>query len=360
MRPSMMCCLLWLPSLATASRSAVLPRLRDALTSSSRPLLVELLDAGPVDAMDAEELSTSCRKAGAAALLLPASMLGPVAAEQALADGCFPGPLPLVCDLRRCAHDALAMQPRRLPLALRRCMLATCTCSQRAHAMLTACTHRPCAGMHACMHVRAPLCLRSADLAELPAGDLADLHSSGASAVAFGGAAFVDLGDAAAADLVAGARQAGLDVLALVGSPTDGASAEAAGACAVVYETGADRPEPNGAADDVDSSAVRIDSWEGDEEGLYALREQGAGALLLRDACDGSVYYGTDRCTSLIRLAQSKQSLVYGGSMFGTVGDNAPPEQRNPRMWAQSKRQSREIMHESAKSRGLPPPKLKK
>ena len=278
----------------------MLPRLRDALTSSSRPLLVELLDAGPVDAMDAEELSTSCRKAGAAALLLPASMLGPVAAEQALADGCFPGPLPLVCDLR------------------------------------------------------------SADLAELPAGDLADLHSSGASAVAFGGAAFVDLGDAAAADLVAGARQAGLDVLALVGSPTDGASAEAAGACAVVYETGADRPEPNGAADDVDSSAVRIDSWEGDEEGLYALREQGAGALLLRDACDGSVYYGTDRCTSLIRLAQSKQSLVYGGSMFGTVGDNAPPEQRNPRMWAQSKRQSREIMHESAKSRGLPPPKLKK
>ena len=88
--------------------------------------------------------------------------------------------------------------------------------------------------------------------------------------------------------------------------------------------------------------------------------EQGAGALLLRDACDGSVYYGTDRCAALIRLSQSKQSLVYGGSMFGTVGDNAPPEQRNPRMWAQSKRQSREIMHESAKSRGLPPPKLKK
>ena len=300
MRPSMMCCLLWLPSLAAASRSAVLPRLRDALTSSSRPLLVELLDAGPVDAMDAEELSTSCRKAGAAALLLPASMLGLVAAEQALADGCFPGPLPLVCDLR------------------------------------------------------------SADLAELPAADLADLRSSGASAVAFGGAAFVDLGDAAAAELVAGARQAGLDVLALVGGQADGASAEAAGACAVVYETSAERPEPSGAADGDDSAAVRIDSWEGDEEGLYALREQGAGALLLRDACDGSVHYGTDRCTSLIRLSQSKQSLVYGGSMFGTVGDNAPPEQRNPRMWAQSKRQSREIMHESAKSRGLPPPKLKK
>ena len=139
----------------------MLPSLRDALTSSSRPLLVELLDAGPVDAMDAEELSTSCRKAGAAALLLPASMLGPVAAEQALAEGCFPGPLPLVCDLRS-----------------------------------------------------------SADLDEL---DLADLRSSGASAVAFGGSVFV--GEAAAA--VARARQADLDVLALVGSEADGALAEA-------------------------------------------------------------------------------------------------------------------------------------
>ena len=130
MAPSrIMWCLLSLPSLAaSSSRSAVLPSLRDALTSSSRPLLVELLDAGPVDAMDAEELSTSCRKAGAAALLLPASMLGPVAAEQALAEGCFPGPLPLVCDLR------------------------------------------------------------SADLDEL---DLAELRSSGASAVAFGGSVFV-------------------------------------------------------------------------------------------------------------------------------------------------------------------------
>jgi len=42
------------------------------------------------------------------------------------------------------------------------------------------------------------------------------------------------------------------------------------------------------------------------------------------------------------------------------VGENASPEQRNPRMWAQSKRQAREVMHESARSRGLPPPKLKK
>ena len=168
------------------------------------------------------------------------------------------------------------------------------------------------------------------------------------------------LANRAAADLVTGAEQAGLDVLALVGSMADGAAAEAAGACAVVYEAGFERSEGADGSADKGDATVRVESWEGDEEGLHELREQGAGALLLRDACDGSVYYGTDRCAALIRLSQSKQSLVYGGSMFGTVGDNAPPEQRNPRMWAQSKRQSREIMHESAKSRGLPPPKLKK
>jgi hypothetical protein len=59
-------------------------------------------------------------------------------------------------------------------------------------------------------------------------------------------------------------------------------------------------------------------------------------------------------------LSQSKASRVYGGSMFGTVGENAGPEARNPRLWAQSKRQAREIQHDSASSRGLPPPSIKK
>jgi len=45
--------------------------------------------------------------------------------------------------------------------------------------------------------------------------------------------------------------------------------------------------------------------------------------------------------------------------MFG-VSDDLPPERKNPVAWAQSKRQAREIMHESAASRGLPPPKLRK
>ena len=43
-----------------------------------------------------------------------------------------------------------------------------------------------------------------------------------------------------------------------------------------------------------------------------------------------------------------------------TSSDVAPPAVRNPRMWQQSQRQAREIMHESAKSRGLAPPKIKR
>ena len=43
-----------------------------------------------------------------------------------------------------------------------------------------------------------------------------------------------------------------------------------------------------------------------------------------------------------------------------TSGDVATPAERNPRMWAQSQRQAREMMHESAKSRGLAPPKIKR
>ena len=209
----------------------MLPRLRDVLTSSARPVLVEVLDDGPVDSMDAEELSSSCRTAGAAGLLLPASLLGPVAAEQALADGSFPGPLPLVFDLR------------------------------------------------------------SSDLNELPGGsdcpDLASLHRAGASAVAVLGAALLVGGAVAAADAVASAQLAGLEVVVLVGSATDGAAAEAAGACAVVYdhslsaEASAMPPGPAGEGEsqgEGEGGAVRLDSWEGDEDGLYELREQGAGA----------------------------------------------------------------------------------
>ena len=219
------CLCVCLPGLALASRSAVLPRLHDALTSSARPLLVELLDAGPVDTMDTEEVSTSCRTAGAAALLLPQSLLAPFASEQSLAEGSFPGPLPLVCDLRESDLAAAAAQ-------------------------------------------------------------LTDLRSSGASAVAVAAAALSDA-EMAAGEFVAAARKEDLEVLALASGAGDGAAAEAAGACAVVYDEvaaalGASESGAASAGADGDGAVVRLACWEGDEESLYELREQASARLALR------------------------------------------------------------------------------
>ena len=46
--------------------------------------------------------------------------------------------------------------------------------------------------------------------------------------------------------------------------------------------------------------------------------------------------------------------------MFGATSQDSTPAQRNPRLWAQSQRQAREMMDHSARSRELPPPKLKR
>ena len=286
-----------------ASRSAVaLPKLGAALASARSPLVAEvLLDADESFAeWDAEELSTVSRDAGAAALLLPRALLAPIASEQALAASSYPGPVPLILDARQ--------------------------------------------------------------LDEAPAAEaLAELREAGASALAV--RAELPGCDA----LVAAARLEGLELLAFAADPADGVTLEAAGVCAVVYEQGPpslDEEQQGGEQSEVEADdakpAVRLAAWEGDSEGLDELREQGASALLLRDACGGAVDpQGAARCAALVRLSQSKHSRTWGGSMFGTIGENAPPEVRNRRLWDQSKRQAKEMMHESAASRGLPRPNIK-
>ena len=99
--------------------------------------------------------------------------------------------------------------------------------------------------------------------------------------------------------------------------------------------------------------------------GRGALRGRGgpqrkAGVRFSRNA-GGDVAAGAAYCESRVRAHRSKASKEWGGSMFAsTSSDVAPPAVRNPRMWQQSQRQAREIMHESAKSRGLAPPKIKR
>ena len=108
-----------------------------------------------------------------------------------------------------------------------------------------------------------------------------------------------------------------------------------------------------------DSAA--LGAWDGEDETLPELRGAGFGAMLLLDGCRGDLAANAAWCESRVRTFRSKASSQWGGSMFAsTSSDVAPPSVRNPRAWAQSQRQAREMMHESAASRGLPPPKLKR
>lgn len=71
--------------------------------SAPRAVLVDIAQdprLAPPSAFDLEELSTRCRDAGAAALVVPSDLLAAFAAEQATAASSYPGPLPLICQLQ--------------------------------------------------------------------------------------------------------------------------------------------------------------------------------------------------------------------------------------------------------------------
>ena len=157
--------------------------------------------------------------------------------------------------------------------------------------------------------------------------------------------------------VIGAAEDSGLTPVLLPGGESEAGDSDdlAVGRAAAVL---ADSPRAVPAAEE---GTVSLGCWDGSEEELKRLRDAGFRALLLEDACGGDVACGIGRCGALVRLARSNRSSKWSGSMFGATSDDVPPPSvRNPRMWAQSKRQAREIMHESAASRGLPPPKLKK
>jgi len=276
--------------------------LRKALRSTARPLVAHVWDPQPsaLPSWAVADVSQTCRTAGASAILVPPSLVSAVAEEQQAHIGDFPGPLPVLAD----------------------CML---------HALLdnevemTTLRRDGAAGIGVRYHVRE---WGEADELERRLRQTVEAaHELGLGAVLLG-----EREEAAEWDEVAWRVGA---VGAVVGAPrTMGGEEE---------------------------GVVAIGCWDGSDEELQRLRASGFGALLLEDACGGEVERGAPRCNALVRAARSKTSRTWSGSMFGaTSGDVIPPNQRNPRLWAQSQRQAREIMHESAASRGLPPPKLKK
>jgi len=285
--------------------------------SAPRAVLVDIAQdprLAPPSAFDLEELSTRCRDAGAAALVVPSDLLAAFAAEQATAASSYPGPLPLICQLQPSVGGG---------------------------------------GSEAAGEAPQPL-------AEPSSLKLGELRALGAEGVMVRSSALE--GGAALADLVSAAEAEALRVVVLAGRAGEADAVAGAGAVAVVCE--GDACEEGAPAASAASAAspppARFGSWwSGDAESLAALREAGLERVYLEDACDGDLVQGAGRCCALIAAARSKQSRQWSGSMFGVSGD-APPERRNPLAWAQSKRQAREIMHDSASSRGLPPPKLRK
>jgi len=249
--------------------------------------------------LDVQDLSADLREAGATALLVSHALFGTVVDEQATARGNFPGPLPVLCQL-----DA----------------------SDPAFGSL-----------------------------------LTEVSGGGAAGIAVrceeGTASGASLGE-----VVAATAAEGLALLALAADDASQTAAATAGATAVVCVSPDTEAAPLSATSgSAEKTCVVVGAWDGDEEGLQQLRDAGFNAALLLDGCGGDIASGRAWCESRVRVFRSKASKSWGGSMFGsTSSDVAPPGARNPRMWAQSQRQAREIMHESAKSRGLPAPKIKR
>ena len=164
-------------------------------------------------------------------------------------------------------------------------------------------------------------------------------------------------------ELADAAQEAGLPLIVIAEDEAAHAAAAAAGAVAVAcdYPVGSwTSVSEIGGDEGVGPAPVALGAWGGDGDEMYALREAGFEGQLLIDGCLGDIGANAPWCESRVKLFKSKASRQWGGSMFGATSDDSTPATRNPRLWAQSQRQAREMMHESAKSRDLPAPKLKR
>jgi hypothetical protein len=289
--------------LLATCRTASALALGKLLAKERKPIVVELRVDRPAEAwaLDVEEASARLRKAGCSALIAPRELLGAICKEQAGGMGNFPGPVPVLCEVGLERDDSVT--------------------SDRA--------------------------------AELKA-----LKADGASGVA------VTCADGKLADalktLLADSAAAQLDCLVVAGAEEVARLAEEGGAAAVVCAFDDERAAASGSTGSAAADTVRLRAWDGDDDALTAAREAGFTKFVLLDGCGGELAPPNAAwCEGRVRAFRTQKSSQWGGSMFAsTNSDVAPPGVRNPRMWAQSQRQAREIMYESAKSRDLPPPKL--
>jgi len=250
--------------------------LSKALSETARPVVVHLWDPRPADLASwaIDEVSWACRQSGAAAVLVGTELLDGVVEEQESHRGDYPGPLPVVAD----------------------CYLR--------------------------------------DLVGEAAADVsAAFRKRGAAAVGIryheGDWDGADALEEALQGAVDAAEQSGLSAILLAEFGADGAEG-AAGADELASRVGAAAAlDVVGASEgDEAGGAMALGCWDGSDKELQRLRGAGFDALVLKDACVGDVARGgnlkspswaAQRVTNLVKMALSKGSRKWSGSMFGSV-----------------------------------------
>jgi hypothetical protein len=218
--------------------------------SASRAVVAELAHAPQQAAptsFDLEDISTRSREAGAAVLVVPASLLPVITAEQARAVSSYPGPLPLVCQLVPAYDD-------------------------------------PADGSHATTEL---------DVSSIP---LAELRSQGADGIMLRVSSVPSSTELAA--IVSGAAAESLGTIVLATTCAEVEVALAAEVTAIICEGEARLP----AAREGTAAAIAGFGlwWDGDARSLEAVRSAGLDRIFIEDACAGDVTQGAARCVSLI------------------------------------------------------------
>jgi len=240
----------------STARSSI-QRLKKAL-SASRAVVAELAHAPQQAAptsFDLEDISTRSREAGAAALVVPASLLPVIASEQARAVSSYPGPLPLVCQLVPAYDDP----------------------------------------------VDGSVATTELDLSSVP---LALLRSQGADGIMLRVSSVPSTSELAA--IVSGAAAESLGTVVLATTAAEVEAALAADVTAIICEGDARLPATREGT--AASTAEFGLWWDADARSLDAVRSAGFDRVFIEDACAGDVTLGAARCVALISKARSKKS----------------------------------------------------
>lgn len=249
--------------------------LSKALGATGRPLIVHVWDPNPIEleSFAIDDVSEACRKAGGAAVLCGIELVKPIAAEQEIHRGSFPGTLPVLADvaLRELCKDG----PGEL------CSLAKSSGASG-------------------IGIR------------YYAGDWQESETSLEDTLQL---------------TVNTANEMGLGAILL---PEFGANGDEGmeGAGSLASRVGAAAGLSKSPEQGEDGEKLAFGCWNGSPESLQRLRDDGFRGLLLKNACGGDVAWGSKikqpslaalELTRLIKASQSKGSkAIWGGA--GSTG----------------------------------------